>query len=364
MDSKLITQIMNEAGMLGKQTALESRAVVKNLLEDVFIEILSGKCDIKISFADAEANRYRGAIPFEINLYQKREVDKISCVGVDGSQIYPDVNNSVKFSFVVATGYCMGQGIIFSRGRNISAELAQFSDESNIQKNLVDIFRFVEELRIAKSVIDKFQQKKLVLLDGGLLPWMPEWILNSSMGIEILEEYISLIRSCCSGLFISVIDSPKSRAIINLSKIVEKGSFNAYRPARNGIKDSDIVYRFIKCDERTPIFLSGSKINEYIPNNLQICFFYLRVGENVLRIELPKWIAQNGNVVSLITQSVIEDSRSLGYPYTLAQAHNHIVIKKSVSDAVLDRAERAYLENGGEFVDMSVKKLVKGGANG
>ncbi|MEX2080786.1 MAG: DNA double-strand break repair nuclease NurA, partial [Dehalococcoidia bacterium] len=67
------------------------------------------------------------------------------------------------------------------------------------------------------------------------------------------------------------------------------------------------------------------------PARHQVCFFYLRTGDDIARVELPQWVADDDLRVQLLHATLVDQCRRCdGYPRALQEAHEQAVI--SVGD--------------------------------
>ena len=58
-----------------------------------------------------------------------------------------------------------------------------------------------------------------------------------------------------------------------------------------------------------------------------IYFFYLRVDDEIARVELPKWVANDESRLSLAHALVLDQClRGHGYPVALSEAHEKAVV--------------------------------------
>jgi hypothetical protein len=62
----------------------------------------------------------------------------------------------------------------------------------------------------------------------------------------------------------------------------------------------------------------------------QVAFFYLHCDEEIARVEIPQWVAQDERLLSL-THSLVLDQcrRGQGYPVAISEAHEQAVISGS-----------------------------------
>ncbi|RRR66529.1 MAG: DNA double-strand break repair nuclease NurA [Candidatus Viridilinea halotolerans] len=97
-----------------------------------------------------------------------------------------------------------------------------------------------------------------------------------------------------------------------------------------GLVDSDLFGARLSEGQRGPLLLSMSRINieRYGPH--QIHFFYLRVGRELCRIELPQWVAQRPEQVNLVHSLVYDQcARGGGYPVALERAHEQAIVRSA-----------------------------------
>ncbi|QQR63402.1 DNA double-strand break repair nuclease NurA [bacterium] len=79
---------------------------------------------------------------------------------------------------------------------------------------------------------------------------------------------------------------------------------------------------------RTVVFQVPINGTQDYPSVLVPCFFYLNSGHEVVRVEIPFWIASDQSLVSKVV-SIIWDQveKGRGYPLVLAEAHEQAVVK-------------------------------------
>jgi hypothetical protein len=94
----------------------------------------------------------------------------------------------------------------------------------------------------------------------------------------------------------------------------------------SGLRDRDLFAEVLPPGERSALFASQSSIlDEYGPHRVK--FFYLNVGEEIARIEVPAWVSEDPGLLDL-THGLILDQcrRGHGYPVALSEAHEHAVL--------------------------------------
>jgi NurA-like 5'-3' nuclease len=77
----------------------------------------------------------------------------------------------------------------------------------------------------------------------------------------------------------------------------------------------------------------------------KVYFFYLRVGDEIARIEIPQWVAENEALLNL-THSLVFDQcrRGHGYPVALSEAHEQAVVTGADRDNFRELVESTLTE--------------------
>jgi len=94
-----------------------------------------------------------------------------------------------------------------------------------------------------------------------------------------------------------------------------------------GVRDRDLFLSLLESGERSALFISPSRIVREHYGEHRVYFFYVKLDDEVARIEIPQWVAENENLLNL-THSLILDQcrRGHGYPVVLSEAHEQAVV--------------------------------------
>lgn len=279
------------------------------------------------------------------------DLDEYSVLAVDGSQIYPDRHISGVSCFLINAGGCFlsygdkSNVTLFSEPVLFLPEqvLPLFSDIS-FSLDLVDLKReeFEFETAFRKSLQLKSEGKPfLSLFDGSLIFWHLESKQQSVKDI-FLRTYLYYLKRFYEKLIpiAGYISMPKSKELVGLVKLklckAKQDEFTTchgkYEKCpcvqANRLVDLHLLSNMLKPYYRTTIFINRSKIAESYPSYLRPCFFYLNVGKEHVRIEIPAWIAHNSELIETICKICINQSeKGYGYPVCLAEAHEQAVVK-------------------------------------
>ena len=108
------------------------------------------------------------------------------------------------------------------------------------------------------------------------------------------------------------------------------------------LTDTDLFSSLLRAGERTPLFHSESRIlDSYAPREQRIVFFYLSVGGEIARVELPRWCADNLQLLERIHSIALNQAeKGFGYPVCLSEAHEQAVVRGPERDALLRLIEK------------------------
>jgi NurA-like 5'-3' nuclease len=103
------------------------------------------------------------------------------------------------------------------------------------------------------------------------------------------------------------------------------------------LADADIYSERLAEGQRGPIYLSMARANRALYREHAIHFFYLRVGNEIARVEIPQWVATDSQLCDRVHALIYDQAmRGQGYPIALARAHEQAVVKASDRRVFLD----------------------------
>ncbi len=266
---------------------------------------------------------------------------KYHVISVDGSQIYPDRHHGVRCYLInvgaVTLHYTAIKPVEFY---NVPYVFADTENEQNVELSteLVNGKRQELELSSGVQLADVLQKSlpdaapMLLLFDGSLIFWHLE-AKNNLFKELFFSRYIASLfdlyrkKIPCA----SYISAPKSRELVNLIKLHlcngNVANQESYKEVER-LVDTTIASFFIAQGERTGVFKNHASISEEYPEVVHPYFFYLHVGTEIGRVEIPAWIAHDVALTDQIA-SIIYDQclKGRGYPVALAEAHEQAVVK-------------------------------------
>lgn len=303
-------------------------------------------------------------------------------VATDGSQIDLDRHGSVAC-------YLINVGRVFMRyGHRPTARLtsqpALYYREEDlyltdgarrvlIEGNYLSARRDVEEGVALADLADEVltdDMPALALQDGTLVRWT---LAGAERFVQerLLAQYLSYLeRMRARGLPVaSYISRPRSPEVVGTIRLMlcpdldvaagrgakcgECSDMAAGRAPScqicEGLVDAEIIAGQLQEGQRGPLFTSMSRINVEAYGEHLIHFFHLRVGREIARVELPRWVAVEPAQVDLVHSLVYDQvARGDGYPVALARAHEQAVVRSADRRAFQRMLEGSMLRAGVE----------------
>jgi NurA domain len=126
-----------------------------------------------------------------------------------------------------------------------------------------------------------------------------------------------------------------------------------------GLVDTDVLGAQLAEGQRGPLFASLSRINVERYGEHLIHFFHMRVGRELCRVEIPRWVAQDAEQVDRVHALVYDQcARGDGYPVAIARAHEQAIVRGADRKAFLRMLEGS-LYRAEAAADVSAKKASK-----
>ena len=306
-------------------------------------------------------------------------------LGVDGSQIYPDRHRGGLNCFMINIG-----SVFLSYGSEQSrVELASKprlfaegtehelrDDEDSMTKDIVDLKReeleFSEGFKLAQaySQAAATEAPLVCCFDGSFIFWHLEGKPQEIKERFLLVYLHALQQFCEKGILVaSYISMPRNRELTNLITMASCQTFRRLGRACSGtacschqfndVVDSDIVELFLQPGQRTTVFTSTSYVTREYPADLVPCFFFINVGAEIVRVEVPTWMTNREGVIDTVAAIMLDQSnKGSGYPVVLAEAHEQAVVKGNEQDFFYEvLAQRAAAQ--GIRLSQSQKSLKK-----
>ena len=128
----------------------------------------------------------------------------------------------------------------------------------------------------------------------------------------------------------------------------------------NEFLDRELFQRLLDPGWRSPIYRTTSSVpRENYGDEQQVYFYYLHAGEEIARIEVPRWVAQDERLLDLGHSLILDQcQRGQGYPVAISEAHEQAVVRTSDRRLFKNMVSEA-LEREGLFAYTSEKERSK-----
>ena len=284
---------------------------------------------------------------------------KFTILATDGSHIDVDRHKSTR-CYLINIGT-----VILHYGASPSATLDSFPHlysgdedlviaptgvrgrEQPIEGTLLGIKRSVDECHQLAELAAELPQDNLTLalLDGSLILWgleaYPEFVTEALLDKGFLG-YLDDMRKINNGkklALASYISFPRGTDVVNALRVAlcphDPADCDRYCPSNKarecdtvaGVRDRELFSNLLGQGERSAIFASQSFIVQKHYGVHQVYFFYIKVDDEIARVELPQWVAMDENLLNLVHTLVLDQcQRGQGYPVALSEAHEKAVV--------------------------------------
>jgi hypothetical protein len=219
--------------------------------------------------------------------------------------------------------------------------------EQPVEGTVLGAKRSVEECRCLAGLAAALPagSTALALLDGTLILWgleaYPDFVTDALLrgGLLPCLDAVKKLNKDRRLALASYISFPRSTDVVNVLRVaVCPGDIpdcdRLCPPGKKrdcdtvaGVLDRDLFINLLADGERSALFVSPSKVVREHYGGHRVHFFYLRAGEEIARIEVPRWVAENGDLLDL-THALTFDQckRGRGYPVALSEAHEQAVV--------------------------------------
>lgn len=266
-----------------------------------------------------------------------------TAISVDGSQIYPDRHQQAA-CFLINTGTVIvryntkhqrkvlldSDPYLFT-GNSNELEIPELStDMVNCKRQEYEFVMGLEAMRMEQETDPNTE--KLLLFDGSLIFWHLQ-SKDPMLKQLFLQKYIASLHASYQEklLLAGYISLPKSKELVNVIRValcdfIIEGC-TEYKQVDH-LVDSTIARFFLQPNTRTIVFKSNATVCGVYPEQLRPYFFYIHIGQEIARVEIPAWIAQDEYKTNAVARIMLDQAnKGQGYPITIAEAHEQAVVK-------------------------------------
>jgi hypothetical protein len=327
----------------------------------------------------------RIAVPFKESLAAcfppPVTVTDATIIAADGSQINPDRHAAVQFCIinvgVIAMKLNSGQAPMVE----VETELLYGDDllhnGSPMTDGMVAMRRDIHE-RIKLDEVSLGITGPIVnLTDGTLELWGAKGD-DPQAYANFVEQYLGVLSRLYERGVVTAgyVEKPTADLVINLLELATADDeqirkLRDYHPL-HGVSDRWLYGErqnpLLPPGHRSAVFGLASGSDKKYKGALSLHFFYLNVGSEghpwPVRVEIPKWVAEDSKKLDLLHGILIEQSKMMGsrpYPYLLHRAHETAVVrfeeKQQIEQLLILELHRTHAEVGDSSHKSSAKAL-------
>lgn len=308
-----------------------------------------------------------------------RAVDNYVAIGTDGSQIEVDRHRPMHCYLINIGAVHLQYGdapaarlwntpYMFSKDEDLTIKASDEASAQSIEEDLLGIKRDVMELEAlvntAKSISSDLPV--LGLVDGSLIRWplvsksYPDFVKRHFLDngyLVWLDEARELMKHRRFAIA-SYTSMPRYTDVVNDLRLMkgmctfEKADCNTNcrttlrgrRPCDgvDGVLDREIFEAVLGSGERSAVYTSRASVVKEQYREHQICFFYLNTGDEIARVEIPVWVAEDKDAIALVHSLILDQcKKGRGYPLVLSEAHEQAVVSHSDAEMFWDMLENA-----------------------
>lgn len=327
------------------------------------------------------------ALPLE-PFGQSAEIDEWkqnhTVVACDGSQIMPTQHEVISCYLLNIGAAVIHYGEPSEASLTSYPQLYHRSDQLyplvnqrrvHIDESLVSFERGIQELQKARELSELEQAKGrsvLVLVDGSLIPWSVD--KNADRSQQELLERFGIELDAFNALRIPIVgyvSHSRSSDIINLLRLWRCpysqircqalcGSLNEEDFPCSEIwplADRQLMSSKLPRLSRSNFFLSGASWSQALPYRNQVCFAHLNTGGESARIEVPRWLFEDADMLTFaLSVLILQIRKGHGYPITLSEAHNMAVVRQADRSHFFQLVQEQLLRLGQVKVTVSPKE--------
>ncbi len=390
IDFQQIYERIKEIGLGAQErqkTLDERRAKARNLFNEYADNL--DELKKKLDSALARDANIRCAVPLNEPLDTRVPAPALvmdaTLIAADGSQVVPDRHAAIQFGLVNVGAIAMQ--LNSGKTPDIYTDSTLFyGDEllteygSTLSEGTIALRRDLAERTKLAELAKNYPAPVITFTDGPIELWGNKDPNNAKTYEAGMEKYLSALSRLQENDVVTAgyVDKPGANLVVRLLEIMmapadKLDELRGYHPLL-GVSDlwlfGEKKNPLLRAGERSAVFALQSKSKEFYKGVLALYFFYLNVGTEghpyPVRVEIPKWVADDDEKLNNLHAALIQQSRILGnkpYPYLLHRSHEVAVVSFDEKRQVEQMLSLELRRNNSEMGEQSHKQSTKDAAN-
>lgn len=300
---------------------------------------------------------------------------QVTLIAADGSQINPDRHAALFFSLINVGAIVMESGSGKTPETYTFSDLKYgdelYTDTGLVGEDLIALGRDLAERQKLLELAEKYPSPVVALTDGPVEVWGPKDGSSEAYRRTLETQLIILNKLQTRDVILAgVVDKPGANLVVRLLEIagmhVEELKDIRTNHSLRGVSDLWLFRQLLAAGRRSAVFGLQSSSRAHYKGGSALHFFYLNTSRdknaNLVRVEIPAWVAQDEMKLNLLHAALISQSRILGarpYPYILHRAHEIAVVKFDDKKQVEQMLAMEFRRVGVEVGELSNKQATK-----
>ena len=273
-------------------------------------------------------------------IFTKQDIEDYIAVATDGSEIPIDFDFPLYY-YVINIGkvvikygkdsYFFSDSVpkIFYKEEDLFSRIGK--ENLIVKGELLESKMLLQESIALSDILESVKDDKLPkvsLIDGTLIQWEVKG-RNEDFKQEFIDKFERLFEKSkkLNIPLAGYISGSHSKEIVGMVKLqcISENLDERDIKKFDILQDVDIFGRLLKKGERSVLFRSNAPILTYY--KAPVYFFYLNVGKEIARVEIPQFVMQNNEKMELLQKLLLSQAeKGMGYPVALKEAHEQAVI--------------------------------------
>ena len=204
---------------------------------------------------------------------------------------------------------------------------------------------------LARLIAENHPRHAIALVDDPLIVWTPPGEPEADQR-KVIDEFCEMLEAGRQAQIpvVGYVSRPGGRDVVGALRLTlcdPQCKHGAKAPCAGlaALSDAQVFHALLpKLGDRSPLFGSDAPSLKLYPEAHRIQFFYLNVGAEIARLEVPKWVADDTALLDRVQVLAVDQARKgQGYPVALSEAHERAVIRGAERDAFFRLVENAFV---------------------
>lgn len=338
------------------QTALRQA----RMSDETWAEALAKKLAKKPNWAMAQCG---GEAPATVFPLPYDAPDTYTALATDGSQIPLD-RHAVAPCYLLNVGEIALHYGTHERSRLTTQATLHFKDEDIYKgdaetgghvvsdKDIATRRMLAESAALAALIAENHERHAVALVDDPLILVFADQRESDEEQKKIIAEFCEMLKAgqAARTPILGYVSRPGARDVVGALRRTLCAAdcvHDAQSPCAELARLTDaqvFAHLLLNPGDRSPVFGSGARSLELYSEGQRIAFFYLNTRQEIARIEIPQWVADDDELLDQAHVLAFDQSeKGQGYPVALAEAHERAVVRGPDREAFSRLVESAFV---------------------